>query len=86
MTFKPGHTPGHICLYLNQSKALITGDALNVIDGQLVGPKLEISSDIDSAKKSLEKLTHYDIETVICYHGGIYKEAVNQRLLELASE
>lgn len=82
----PGHTPGHICLYLNQSKTLITGDTLNVIDGQLVGPKPEYAADIDTAKKSLKKLTQYDIETVICYHGGVYKENVNQRLLELADE
>ena len=84
--FTPGHTPGHICLYLNQSKTLIAGDALNVTDGQLVGPKPEFSSDIDAAKKSLKKLTQYDIETVICYHGGIYKENVNQHLLELTNE
>lgn len=84
--FTPGHTPGHICLYLNQSKTLITGDALNVIDGQLVGPKLEYAADIATAKKSLKKLTQYDIETAICYHGGVYKDNVNQRLLELANE
>lgn len=84
--FTPGHTPGHICLYLNHSKTLITGDALNVIDGQLVGPRPEFSSDINTAKKSLEKLTQYDIETVICYHGGVYQENVNQRLVELANE
>ncbi|HWQ40759.1 MAG TPA: MBL fold metallo-hydrolase [Desulfosporosinus sp.] len=82
--FTPGHTPGHICLYLNQSKTLITGDALNVIDGQLVGPKPEFTADIVAANKSLEKLVGYDIKTVICYHGGVYQENVNQRLLELA--
>lgn len=82
----PGHTPGHICLYLNQSKTLITGDALNVIDGQLVGPRPEFSADIAAAKNSLQKLTQYDIETVVCYHGGVYKENVNQRLLELTKE
>ena len=84
--FTPGHTPGHICLYLNQSKTLITGDALNVIEGQLVGPTPEHASDIVSAKKSLEKLARYDIETVICYHGGVYRGEIKQRLLELAKE
>ena len=84
--FTPGHTPGHICLYLNQSKTLITGDALNVIEGQLVGPTPEHASDIVSAKKSLEKLTRYDIETVICYHGGVYRDNIKQRVLELAKE
>ncbi|MCX5780055.1 MAG: MBL fold metallo-hydrolase, partial [Firmicutes bacterium] len=32
----PGHTPGHICLYLHQSQVLIAGDALFVEDGSLV--------------------------------------------------
>lgn len=82
----PGHTPGHICLYLNQSKTLITGDALNVIDGELVGPKPEHASDITTAKKSLKKLIPYDIETVICYHGGVYRGNANKRLQELAGE
>ena len=81
-----GHTPGHICLYLNQSKTLVTGDALNVIDGKLVGPKPEFSSDIATAKESLKRLTQYDVETVICYHGGVYKDNVNQRLRELAEQ
>lgn len=82
----PGHTPGHICLYLNQSKTLIAGDALNVINGELVGPKPEHASDVTTAKKSLKKLIPYDIETVICYHGGVYKANANKRLQELAGE
>jgi len=82
--FTPGHTPGHIGLYLNQYKTLITGDALNVVDGQLVGPNTEFTPDMDTAKKSLGKFTQYDVETVVCYHGGVYQENVKARLLELA--
>jgi len=36
--------------------------------------------------KSLKKLTEYDIETVICYHGGLYNRDVNQRISELSKE
>lgn len=35
----PGHTPGHICLYLKKSKTLIAGDAMVMVDGQLLGPQ-----------------------------------------------
>ena len=84
--FTPGHTPGHICLYLKQYKTLITGDALNVVEGQLVGPNKEFTPDMDMAKKSLKKFSQYDVETVICYHGGIYKDNVKSRQLELANE
>lgn len=83
--FTPGHTPGHICLYLNQYKTLIAGDALNVINGQLVGPNGEFTPDLDMAKKSLGKFTQYDVETVVCYHGGVYRENVNERLQKLAN-
>lgn len=84
--FTPGHTPGHICLYLNQYKTLVTGDALNVVNGQLVGPNTEFTPDMDTAKKSLEKFTQYDVETVICYHGGVYQENANERLQKLAND
>jgi len=83
--FTPGHTPGHICLYLNQSKILITGDALVVVDGELRGPNPQATYDMDTALKSLKKLTQYDIETVICYHGGVYTDNANEHLAELAS-
>lgn len=82
----PGHTPGHICLYLNQSKTLISGGELEVREGQLFGPRPGLSADEPTANNSIKKLTQYDIETVICYHGGVYKDNVNQRLLELTKE
>jgi glyoxylase-like metal-dependent hydrolase (beta-lactamase superfamily II) len=82
----PGHTPGHICLYLNQSRTLIAGDALDVNEGQLNGPRPGLSADETLANKSVKKFTQYDIETVICYHGGVYKDHVNQRLFDLTKE
>lgn len=81
----PGHTPGHISLYLNRTKVLITGDALTVSEGTLLGPNPRATADPDQANKSLRKLLPLDIETVICYHGGVYQNKVNQRLAELAN-
>jgi glyoxylase-like metal-dependent hydrolase (beta-lactamase superfamily II) len=80
----PGHTPGHLCFYVAKAKALIAGDALNTHEGRLIGPRPEYTADIDAARRSLEKLAAYDIETVICYHGGVYRGDANQRLVELA--
>jgi glyoxylase-like metal-dependent hydrolase (beta-lactamase superfamily II) len=82
----PGHTPGHISLYLEQSKVLVTGDALNVSDGQLVGPRAPMTPDMDQATSSLKKLARYEIETVVCYHGGRYTGDVNARIAEIAAE
>lgn len=80
----PGHTLGHISLYLRRSKTLIAGDNL-VIDKGILTTALEFTIlDMNLYIKSLYKLTNYDIETVICYHGGLYKENVNERIAELA--
>jgi glyoxylase-like metal-dependent hydrolase (beta-lactamase superfamily II) len=82
----PGHTPGHICLYLERAKVLVAGDALNVVEGHLVGPSPQSAEDIDQAIASLRKLAGFDIETVVCYHGGAYTNGVNERIAELAAE
>lgn len=73
VVFTPGHTPGHISLYLKQSKTLIAGDALVAKDGILRGPIPQTTLDMKIATDSLEKLLDFDIETVICYHGGVCK-------------
>ena len=81
----PGHTPGHLCLYVKRPKVLIAGDALNVEEGKLIGPRAQFTADLAVALRSVEKLARYDIESVICYHGGIYNNAdVNQRIAEIA--
>ncbi|MCR8644527.1 MBL fold metallo-hydrolase [Paenibacillus sp. N1-5-1-14] len=81
----PGHTPGHISLYHKPSKTLIAGDALFYINDELVAPPANFTLDMDAAMKSVQKLTEYDIETIICYHGGAYSDNVNQRIAELAN-
>lgn len=67
----PGHTPGHISLYLHNSKTLIAGDALTAHEGTLLGPVPENAADIDEAMESLKKLLPFDIKRVVCYHGGV---------------
>ena len=80
----PGHTPGHICLYIGQSKTLIAGDALSAEGGKL-GPLPKFASlDWPSAVRSLGKLVRYDVETVICYHGGAWRGNFSRSIAELA--
>ncbi|MGE5549464.1 MAG: MBL fold metallo-hydrolase [Bacteroidota bacterium] len=81
----PGHSPGHLCLYHARSKTLIAGDALIVTDdGRLVPAPEFLTIDKNAAKKSLQKLAKYDVETVFCYHGGLYREDVKRRIERLA--
>ncbi|WP_088013516.1 MBL fold metallo-hydrolase [Gottfriedia acidiceleris] len=83
--FTPGHTPGHISLYHHQSKTLIAGDALTSENGIIMGPNPSNTPDMETALLSIKKFTNYDIETVICYHGGVVNENVNEQLLALAN-
>lgn len=84
----PGHTPGHICLYHHPSKTMIVGDAMNITDGMLTGPRKDILMDEDytQALKSLEKLEKFDVENIITYHGGLYKNTKHQTINSLLKE
>ncbi|ADZ09921.1 beta-lactamase domain protein [Methanobacterium lacus] len=84
----PGHTPGHICLYHHPSKTLIVGDAMNIIDGTLQGPRKDIlmEEDYRVALKSLKKLEKFDAENIITYHGGLYKNTNHQSINSLIKE
>lgn len=84
----PGHTPGHICLYHKASKTLIVGDAMNIIDRELIGPNklLLTEKDAKTAINSLKKFEKYDVENVITYHGGLFNDNPNKRIKELNNE
>ena len=68
-----GHVEGHISIYIEDCKTLITGDALVVENDELKLANPELAYDLDMAKESLQKLLDYDIERVICYHGGVFE-------------
>ena len=82
----PGHTPGHLSLYLNRTESLITGDALVSADGKLDGPMEQATPDMVAAKESVKKLAGLDVETIICYHGGLVNEDANGQLQRVAAQ
>ncbi|MCL2318569.1 MAG: MBL fold metallo-hydrolase, partial [Treponema sp.] len=69
----PGHTPGHICLFLRKSKILVTGDALNVADGKLTGPNPQHTYDMELGLRSVEKTKKSPFTAVVSHHGGDLK-------------
>ncbi len=81
----PGHTPGHISLYLTQSKTLIAGDSLYSVEGNIVGIHEPSVLDLAKAQESLKKYLDLEIETVVCYHGGISRGAVLDQLHQVLS-
>ena len=84
VVYTPGHTAGHICLYLRDSRTLIAGDVLNVTDGALLPTPAFLVADPQALKATLLKLSGYDINTAVCYHGGVFSGDVSRRIKELA--
>src|SRR5215472_5909079 len=48
----PGHTVGHMCLYLERTRTVIAGDALLAEDGRLRGPGENATADMPTAVRS----------------------------------
>ncbi len=84
VVYTPGHTPGHISLYVPSHRLLIAGDALRVEDGQLVGPGESNTPDMERALHSVQKMAELEAETVVCYHGGPFGPGAGGRLKEIA--
>ncbi|MFE3573986.1 MBL fold metallo-hydrolase [Lysinibacillus sp. NPDC059133] len=82
----PGHTPGHISLYLKQSKTLIAGDSMYSVNGIIEGIHEPTALDIKEAHHSLKKYLDLDIESVICYQGGLSMENINEQIQKVISE
>ncbi|HEY3779943.1 MAG TPA: MBL fold metallo-hydrolase [Fimbriimonadaceae bacterium] len=82
----PGHTLGHISLYLNRTRTLITGDALTSNDGTLQGAMEQATPDMATAKESIRKLAALDVEQIVAYHGGLVARDAKEQLRRLAEE
>ncbi len=86
VVFTPGHTLGHICLYHEESRTLIAGDALRVKDGALTQAPAQMNYEMGLYRESLGKLAGLDVENVICYHGGLYRGPVGEKIKSLIRE
>ncbi|MFZ7133512.1 MAG: MBL fold metallo-hydrolase [Eubacteriales bacterium] len=76
----PGHLPGHICVYFKENKTLVAGDALSIENGELANANPIFTLDMNQARKSIKKLLHYDIETIMTYHFGVYKGNIKKAI------
>lgn len=82
----PGHMPGHISIYHIESRSFIAGDALVVENNKLAIANPQYTLDMAGAKNSIKKLLDYEIETVICYHGGIVTREIKEVLQKISEE
>ncbi|WP_242290100.1 MBL fold metallo-hydrolase [Bacillus cereus group sp. BfR-BA-01319] len=79
----PGHTSGHISLYLKQSKTLIAGESMYSVNGKLEGIHAPTTLNVKEAQQSLKRYSNLDIESVVCYHGGLSKENIKIQIQNL---
>lgn len=82
----PGHTAGHISLYAASSKTLIAGDALVYMNGELRRPFAHNTLDMNTAVRSIKKLMDFEIEQVICFHGGLCRDNIREQLEQIVQQ
>lgn len=82
----PGHTPGHMCLFLERSGTLVAGDALTAREGRLFGPEPGATMDLATARRSVGTLAALGPRAVVCYHGGVVDDDAAGQLRRLAED
>lgn len=73
----PGHSPGHISLYIPEQKTLIAGDAVVYVNGKLDIANPAFAVDLSQAITSVGKIAALDITRLICFHGGVVEAPVS---------
>ena len=73
IVFTPGHTPGHIALYLKESRILVTGDALNFTGTKITGSNPVYTDDMAEAQRSLQKMKAINPKGYASYHSGFLR-------------
>jgi glyoxylase-like metal-dependent hydrolase (beta-lactamase superfamily II) len=87
IVFTPGHTVGHLCLYLERTGTVIAGDALTAAEGRLQGPNPQATDDMPTASASVRKLAELDgVRAIVCYHGGVVDDDAGAQLRRVADE
>ena len=71
MIMTPGHTPGHLSLFLERTGVLITGDALfnfRFLGGTRISPAF-LCSDFAMTKRTAHRLGEMEYDVVAFTHG-----------------
>lgn len=79
----PGHTPGHISLYIPSRRTMIVGDAMVFENDELEIANPDFTLNLQAAIESVKKLTDFEIDELHCYHGGVLTGSVNEKIAGL---
>jgi len=73
----PGHSPGHICLYLEEEKILFSGDTILGFGTSIISPP---EGDMAAYMQTLEVLSRLDIHFIFPGHGPIIEKRASERI------
>ena len=76
----PGHTSGHVCLYLPRRRVLFTGDALTQLRGAVQPPPAMFTTDRATALRSLAALAEMQVEASLPGHGRPILRGAGERI------
>lgn len=81
----PGHTPGHVSLYLKDEELLIAGNLLDIQLNLLGLTDKGLNFDNETYLDSVKKVSTLPISKVISYHGGMLEGTINAGIKSLIS-
>jgi glyoxylase-like metal-dependent hydrolase (beta-lactamase superfamily II) len=82
----PGHTPGHISIYVPSRKLLVAADALVYEADAFEIANPQFTLDLPAAVASVRKLRSLAPDTVVCYHGGVAEGDIGGKLERLLAQ
>jgi glyoxylase-like metal-dependent hydrolase (beta-lactamase superfamily II) len=68
----PGHTPGSIALYDQRRKLIFVADTIRYEKGRLQGPPEEFTFDVNEARKSIQKISSIEFNTLLGGQGEVF--------------
>jgi glyoxylase-like metal-dependent hydrolase (beta-lactamase superfamily II) len=82
----PGHTPGSISLYDQRRKLIFVADTIRYEKGRLQGPPGEFTFDMNEARKSIQKISSIEFNTLLGGQGEVFNSnEAPQRVKDLAA-
>ncbi|MEG0857437.1 MAG: MBL fold metallo-hydrolase [Terrisporobacter sp.] len=74
----PGHSPGHISLYVKDQELLVAGNLLDIELNLLKLTDKGLNIDNQTYINSVKKVSNLSINKVISYHGGMLEGTITQ--------
>jgi glyoxylase-like metal-dependent hydrolase (beta-lactamase superfamily II) len=82
----PGHTKGHISIYIPSENTVIANDAIVIEEEELNIANPQFTLDLHTAVNSVEKIRDLKPRKLICYHGGILTADLEIKLNNLLAK